>query len=386
MNLEDDISTCLILFYDYVEENPTSVILPDFEQTMINNIEELIHNDKEEEYIEDVIDVSLEIFYETIYPSRSFPGTFCQIQSNKEKEIITYKLNKINNIEQPQQKTNEWYTTRQGLLTASNAYKMFDSPCQQNSLIYEKCKPKTIEDMNPKNINIDSSLHWGNKYEPLSVLLYEYNYKTKIGEYGFLPHDKYKFLGASPDGINIDPLSDRYGRMLEIKNIVNRDITGIPKKEYWVQMQLQMEVFNLNECDFLETRFIEYENEIEFLRDSDDSIFISKNQEKKGIILYFSDNNTGNPFYIYTPLNITYLEYELWSEKIIQETLDSNPSFVWIRQIYWKLDEISCVLVKRNKHWFQNAVPIMTDFWNTIQNEKINGYDHRAPKTKNKIN
>jgi hypothetical protein len=384
MNLEDDISTCLILFYDYVEENPNSVILPDFEQTMINDIVELIHNDKEEEYIDDVIDVSLEIFYETIYPSRSFSNTFCQFQSNEEKEFIRYKLNKINNIVQPQQKSNEWYLMRQGLLTASNAYKMFDSKCQQNSLIYEKCKPKTIEDMNPKNINIDSSLHWGNKYEPISVLIYEEIYKTKIGEYGFLPHTTYRFVGASPDGINIDPLSERYGRMLEIKNIVNREINGIPKKEYWVQMQLQMEVFDLNECDFLETRFIEYDNEIEFLRDSDDAIFVSKNQEKKGIILYFSDSNTGNPFYIYTPLNITYLEYELWSEKIIQETLDSNPSYVWIRQIYWKLDEISCVLVKRNKHWFQNAVPIMTEFWNTIQNEKINGYEHRAPKSKNK--
>jgi len=384
MNLEDDMSTCLILFYDYVEENPTSVILPDFEETLINEIRELIHNDKEEEYIEDIIDVSLEIFYETIYPSRSFSSTFCQIQSNEEKEIITYKLNKINNIVQPQQKSNEWYLMRQGLLTASNAYKMFDSQCQQNSLIYEKCKPKSIEDMNPKNINIDSSLHWGNKYEPISVLIYEEMYKTKIGEYGFLPHTKYRFIGASPDGINIDPLSERYGRMLEIKNIVNREINGIPKKEYWVQMQLQMEVFDFNECDFLETRFIEYENEIEFLRDSDDAIFVSKNQEKKGIILYFSDSTTGNPFYIYTPLNITYLEYELWSEKIIQETLDNHPSYVWIRQIYWKIDEISCVLVKRNKHWFQNAVPIMTEFWNTIQNEKINGYDHRAPKTKNK--
>jgi hypothetical protein len=382
MNLEDDISTCLVLFYDYVEENPTSVILPDFEQTIINEIGELIHNDKEEEYIEDVIDVSLEIFYETIYPCRSFSNTFCQIQTNEEKEIITCKLNKINNIVQPHQKSNEWYLMRQGLLTASNAYKMFDSQCQQNSLIYEKCKPKSIEEMNPKNINIDSSLHWGNKYEPISILIYEEMYKTIIGEYGFLPHTKHRFIGASPDGINIDPLSERYGRMLEIKNIVNREINGIPKKEYWVQMQLQMEVFDLNECDFLETRFIEYENEIEFLRDSDDAIFISKKQEKKGIILYFSDSNTGNPFYIYTPLNITYFEYEVWSEKIIQETLNNNPSFVWIRQIYWKLDEISCVLVKRNTHWFQNSIPIMSEFWNTIQNEKINGYEHRAPKNK----
>ena len=382
MYLEDDISTCLTLFYDYVEENPNSVILPDFEQVMINDVEELVKNDKEEEYIQDVMDVSLEIFYETLYPSRSFPNSFCQNQSNKEKIIIQNKLDKIHNTEQPQQKTNEWYTTRQGLLTASNAYKMFDSQCQQNSLIYEKCKPKSIEDMNPKNINTESSLHWGNKYEPLSVLLYEDIYKTKVGEYGFLPHKTHFFLGASPDGINIDYHSDRFGRMLEIKNIVNREINGIPKKEYWVQMQLQMEVFDLNECDFLETRFIEYENEVDFLRDSDDSIFVSKNQERKGIILYFSDSNTGNPFYIYTPLHITYSEYELWSDKIIQETIENNPSLFWVRQIYWKLDEISCVLVKRNKHWFQHAIPIMAQFWNTIQKEKINGYDHRAPKNK----
>ena len=44
-------------------------------------------------------------------------------------------------------------------------------------------------------------------------------------------------LGASPDGINTDKTSQLYGRMLEIKNIVNREINGIPKSEYWIQMQ-----------------------------------------------------------------------------------------------------------------------------------------------------
>ena len=31
-------------------------------------------------------------------------------------------------------------------------------------------------------------------------------------------------------GINVDKKSPLFGRMLEIKNIVNREITGIPKK------------------------------------------------------------------------------------------------------------------------------------------------------------
>ena len=67
MNLEDDISTCLILFYDYVEENPTSVILPDFEQTLINEIGELIHNDKEEEFEIDSLHPFLKVLSNLYY-------------------------------------------------------------------------------------------------------------------------------------------------------------------------------------------------------------------------------------------------------------------------------------------------------------------------------
>ena len=60
-----------------------------------------------------------------------------------------------------------------------------------------------------------------------------------------------------------------YGRMIEIKNVVSREITGIPKMEYWIQMQLQMEVCDLNECDFLETKFIQYSNEEEYREDNE---------------------------------------------------------------------------------------------------------------------
>ena len=51
--------------------------------------------------------------------------------------------------------------------------------------------------------------------------------------------------------------------MLEIKNIVNREITGIPKNEYWIQTQIQMETCDLSFCDFVETRIKEFSNEEE---------------------------------------------------------------------------------------------------------------------------
>ena len=140
-------------------------------------------------------------------------------------------------------------------------------------------------------VNINTTLHWGQKYEPLSVLIYEYLYDTKVEDFGCIRHPTYNFLGASPDGINIDKKSKKYGRMLEIKNIVNREINGIPKKEYWTQTQLQMEVCDLDECDFLETKFTEYPDSSSFYND------IETKNEFKGVILYFNTTEL-KPFYL----------------------------------------------------------------------------------------
>jgi putative phage-type endonuclease len=381
--MDDDFSTLLQLYYDFVEINPTIVSDPNFEDIMMDEVFSLLEitlNEMDEEYLLDLMEETIIFFYENIFPSRQEKETYCRELSMEEKIIIDYKLNKINNIEQPAQKTPEWYDFRNNLLTASNAYKIFESQAQQNSLIYEKCITK-IHDSN--YVNTESSLHWGQKYEPLSILIYENIYKTKIKEYGCLRHDKYPFLGASPDGINIDLSSNRFGRLLEVKNIVNREITGIPKKEYWIQMQLQMETFDIDECDFLETKFIEYTDEIEFFRDSDDNIFISREGERKGIILFFSDSISGKPIYIYSNMEMTYQEFELWSNRKIEEILKQNEHYIWIKQIYWKLNEMSCVLVKRNKLWFENMIPIITNFWDIIKRERIDGYEHRKPKSRN---
>ena len=54
----------------------------------------------------------------------------------------------------------------------------------------------------------------------------------------------------------------------KLKIPTSREIDGIPEKAYWVQMQLQMEVWDLDECD-LETTFKEYETEEEFRNDGE---------------------------------------------------------------------------------------------------------------------
>ena len=248
-------------------------------------------------------------------------------------------------------------------------------------------------------VNVNSSLHWGQKYEPLSVLIYENNYNTRVEDFGCIKHTKYTFLGASPDGINVDTNSQLYGRMLEIKNVVSREINGIPKKEYWVQMQLQMEVCDLDECDFLETKFIEYLDRDSYINDTSNNgneilnnellledqtkdITISKDGKMKGIILYFHTKE-GKPFYAYKPLNLKYNKEILdWEEATLTLYQSEKYNYTYMKFIYWKLEKLSCVLVLRNRDWFKNNIAQLERVWKIIEQERVVGYEHRAPVKK----
>ena len=133
-----------------------------------------------------------------------------------------------------------------------------------------------------------------------------------------------------------------------------------------------METCDLNECDFLETKFVEYENYQDFINDG--TFTYNEDNKLKGIMLLF--NNYGNTFYEYAPLYISEERYLDWENKMFEK----NKDYEWIRTIYWKLEKLSNVLVLRNKLWFNAALPKFKEFWETIEKERITGYEHRAPK------
>lgn len=369
-----------LLIYELLSNEPNIYIQPNAHDIIINEVSDLLHHQMAEIIdegidIEHIIEDALELFYKHIAPPRSFPKTFIRAKQNKEK--LKQKIEYLLGVPQPEQRTDDWYNFRYKYLTASNIYKTFISDATRNQLIYEKCQP-----INPnkfKTTNTESTLHWGHKYEPLSISIYEEKYKTKVGEFGCIPHRHYGFLAASPDGINILESSDRYGRMVEVKNIVNREIDGIPKLEYWVQMQFQMEVCDLNECDFIETRFIEYDDQSSFEKDisSSKKYNLTHDNKIKGIIMQFA--KLGEPHYVYAPNELIKSkdQFELW-EQSIMEDLESQ-GYSWIKNIYWKLDQFSCVLVLRNKFWFNNVIHMVEDLWNIIEKERQEGYHHRAP-------
>jgi putative phage-type endonuclease len=383
---QDIINTAMLLLTDYIDENPSAVSEPDFHDTMIENVKELLFmhfdnffdtNADLEEELDDIIDIAVDLFYIQIIPRRSYNDTFEKKMNKLEFERVKARLVELANVPQSMQRSKEWYETRHRLITASNAYKAFENESARNQLIYEKCQPLLIEDLDSKSefVNTTTAMHHGQKYEPVSVMYYEDRFNTKIAEYGCIQHDTYNFLGASPDGIVSDPSLPRFGRMLEIKNIVNREIDGIPKKEYWIQMQLQMEICDLNECDFLECRFIEYGSQADF--NADGTFLTSEKGEKKGIIMYFSSAD-GKPKYVYKPLNMVEEYYDSIWEPEQREECEKN-GLTWIKNIYWRLEELSCVLVLRNRKWFEDNIGQLASVWDTILKERQSGFAHRAP-------
>jgi putative phage-type endonuclease len=398
--------TAFQLMEEFIQENPTVMSEPNFNEILLEEIKDFFYIQLEDhilesEFIEDDLNELLEdafnIFITTFHPDKSLENKSDEIQEITEEniDIIEKQIQELRDIPQPVQRTDEWYKFRWNLITASNAWKAFESQSAVNQLIYEKCQPlKTSEDDSNgdkiKMVNTNTPLHWGQKYEPLSVLLYEQKYGAKVEDFGCIQHPKYNFIGASPDGIVINKSSDRFGRMLEIKNVVSREINGIPKKEYWVQMQLQMEVCDLNECDFLETKFVEYPDRHSYEADTKNDgkcindITISYDGKQKGIIIYFHTND-GKPFYAYKPLNITSSQEIIdWEEEMISLYQSEKYKYTFLKFIYWKLQVFSCILVLRKQDWFQNNIGQLEKVWKTIEEERITGYEHRAPNKKPK--
>ena len=140
-------------------------------------------------------------------------------------------------------------------------------------------------------------------------------------------------------------------------------------------MQLQMETCDFNDCDFLETRFVEYDSYSSFKDDGD--FLTSVKGEMKGVIMYFSSKE-GKPIYIYKPLNMVEEYYEsTWEQEQMEK--QGSLGLSWIKNIYWRLDEASCVLVLRNRKWFHDNISKLAEVWDIILSERQTGYEHRAP-------
>ena len=259
---------------------------------------------------------------------------------------------------------------------------------------------EVVEEVNYLN----SSTHWGVKYEAVTKMVYEHVFGTVVREYGYVPHMHWDFIGASPDGINVAASNvAKFGRLVEIKNVVNREIEGVPSNEYWIQMQVQMEVCDLPACDFVETKIVEFQHilvldgssfvsaEQQFYDDDDDDVggvkymFDARNEQEaaaavaavggkpnrlRGVVLHFL-TGTQQAVYEYVPVELLF-DPAPWSKKRaaveewVRRTKEINSGLYLFDVVYWHLEIFSCVRIERNKTWFDTVLPKIHELWRAI--------------------
>lgn len=280
-------------------------------------------------------------------------------------EYLRQQVKDLQNIFQPEQRTPEWYEMRENMLTASDWGTVLGENhyAKSESVLMKKC-----------GIDIpffggNAAMMWGNKYENVAVLIYEYRNNVKVLEFGCLKHPFISFLGASPDGITEN------GIMLEIKCPSTREITGIPPSYYWCQVQGQLEVCELDRCDFLECKIKEYECEQDYLNDNyNGDIFLNSFGNEKGVVAEFYKKAEKTFYYDYSPVGLLGNDLEIWKEEITRKHC-SNNNILSSGFAYWYLEIVSCVPIYRNQEWFNKAKIELGIFWDNVLKYRQLGVD-----------
>lgn len=302
---------------------------------------------------------------------------------------IDSRVLEISKRKQPVQRSKEWYDMRYNIISASDAGTVIGTKFEHISESEKlKIKPhaafKTKKDLIRTKVLREDNFK-GNKYtkhgqifEEVANLIYQKKNNNFVIEFGLVQHPTIKFLGASPDGIT------KNGIMIEIKSPYSRKVNGIVPSNYWVQMQLQLEVCNLEVCHFVEIEASFYESENDYY---DDSNFNEIDNEKGFVIKCF--NNDSEEFkYIYPDINIFDNQelLNIWKENTVN---NYSKLFDNVEICYWKVNKYSCVEINRDKVWFDKNLYKFEDFYKEIQyyKDNINLLEKNMPNQvkKNKV-
>ena len=273
-------------------------------------------------------------------------------------ENVQKKLKYIRDLPQPEQRTEEWFAYRKNVVTASSASNIFTSDADRMKYLKEKSLPeKTFS-------GGGIACQFGIKFEEVAQKIFEKMTGTVVSEYGCIRHSTINCLGASPDGIvtsSVDPLM--IGRMLEIKCLYSRELTGIPLYKYWCQCQLQMESCNLDFCDFFECKFNEKMSEEEFFGK------LYKNEfetEYYGIIFEVFNRDLQKNEYIYSNITENGVYYREFLNKNIDKLIDDDNKDI-INITFFELTNYSKLTIKRNREWFEDKKQSILNFWEEVK-------------------
>lgn len=112
---------------------------------------------------------------------------------------------------QLQQRTQEWFEARLGVITGSRAKQVF---AKNNLPFIDELIAERLSGIIPDGFTSEAMKH-GILFEPEAIRVYEETTGNKVQEVGFCVHDKHPFIAVSPDGLIKE--NDTYIGAVEVK-------------------------------------------------------------------------------------------------------------------------------------------------------------------------
>ena len=169
-------------------------------------------------------------------------------------------------LPQSVQKSAIWHTESYNMLSGHEFGKVvIGGPATRESAIIHKCgiEPVLVDADVPLSQHVFitpsdgrlSPFKWGWRFESVARQIFEFAYAggEVFDGLGRVRHPFLPRLGASPDGLIIN--GPRCGRLVELKCPITRTLTDSIPMEYWIQMQLQAEVCNVEAVEYFEISF-----------------------------------------------------------------------------------------------------------------------------------
>jgi len=272
---------------------------------------------------------------------------------SKRKYPTIHKLDELLQQNQTEQRTTEWYEEMKTIISASEVCQLFSTPYQRGKFVTSKVNPTRYNMSTTAFSEKMTAFDWGIRFEPVIKQIYSHKYSAIIKELGRLRHPTNHQCSASPDGLIYDSVvTEKIGRLIEIKCPVTRQINGNIPKDYYTQMQLQLHVTGLYECDYVEAEI---------------SSIYNQHVLKEGPGLYYGTIALirHSPEKYHETKQEFYYEYgPLFSTNWIPEEKDI------IEMIPWTLIQWHEKVVVRDDNWWITLQPLLEEFWKDVEKER----------------
>jgi hypothetical protein len=279
---------------------------------------------------------------------------------------------------QTTQHSADWYSERRNRLTASEFSLILTG--SRGRLQNQKVDPvAAVSDRSPQTpVAISQeedgdmvATSWGHRFEPIVRKIYELELAgvdTVCDTLGRFQHKTVPWLSASPDGVVLrGPLA---GRLVEIKSPKTRQPDDFVPEDYYVQMQVQMEVCDIDAVDFIEAQFNQIRTE-----HMDEQLDIIKRCNWKGRIQVFGllEDQTTWTYRYSDPV-----------EDLEDIVMPSPPELPLLEDSTWWLTGWFPRTVFRNRDWWENiGWPAAQSFWAEVESlREFNGLKTLAESTK----